>query len=100
MALVGTMLPLSAKGVGLAIFYSGVGPNGLENRDNAEAVKSDVLGGNGYLWDDTPLGVFVKNYVTPTLESQGYLPPGFASAAINFVSAKWGRRSLALQLRV
>jgi hypothetical protein len=86
-----SMLSLSATGVGTAIFYSGVGPNGETNRQNALDVKNVVLSGNAYLWDSTPLGIYIENSVTTGLEAQGYLPSGFRSAAIDYVSAKMGQ---------
>jgi hypothetical protein len=46
---VAQMYQLSAVGQGTALFYSGEGPNGIPNQDNAVFVRDSVLGGNGYL---------------------------------------------------
>jgi hypothetical protein len=93
LASVGEMLGFLPREVA-AIFYSGVGPNGLLNEQNAQDVQTFVLGGNGYLWSDTPLRAYIKTSANSNLESLGYLSPGFASATINYVSAKMAQEAV------
>lgn len=81
------MFALPATGQGTPIFYSGTGPNGESNHDNAIAVRDQVLSGEGYIWSDTPLGAFVQSSITPGLESFGYLPPGTYFLTVNYLSA-------------
>jgi hypothetical protein len=86
---VGNMFALSAVGRGIPIFYSGTGPNGAQNRDNAIDVRDNVLDGNAYIWLDTPLGQYIQSTVTPSLESQGYIPTGDTSSRSTIFLRKW-----------
>ncbi len=94
---VGAMLSLSARGNGVPIFYSGMGPLGVQNRSHALDVRDKVLGGNGYIWENTPLGQYIETRVTTNLESQRYLPPGARSAAIDYLSAKMAAEATVLR---
>ncbi len=85
---VNDMFSLSAAGQGIPIFFSGQGLNGQSNYQNALDVRDNVLSGNGYIWQDTPLGQYIENSVTTTAEFQGYFPTGARSLAIDYLSAK------------
>jgi hypothetical protein len=87
---VAVMFDLPAKAEGSAIFYSGTGPNGLQNAVNAANVRDVTLGGDGYTSINTPLGRYIDSNATGvnTAEAFGYLPLGFYRASVDYLSAK------------